>query len=177
MGKTKVSRFTHSSARLAAKSSSNSSTLTCLKRHKYLHKTTSCPLYLRRFVVCIIPPSHGPLPLRLGCCSLRKPLGVLKQVNFCANFKIFHEIVKKILVVFGFGVLGLKSASVWEKEGQEHTALASTRASEQNRTSTRKTPTHALRSKSLHFSVEAFELKHAAASGLFVHWRRGKDEG
>ena len=69
--------------------------------------------YLRRLVVCIVSPHHRPLPLRLGRCSLRKPLGVLKQVNFGANFKIFHKVVKKILVVFGFAVLGLKTLQRW----------------------------------------------------------------
>ena len=81
--------------------------------HNTRNHTLPSP-YLWRLVVCIVSPHHRPIPLRLGRCSVRKPLGVLEQVNFGANFKIFHKVVKKILVVFGFAVFGLKSASALE---------------------------------------------------------------
>ena len=66
--------------------------------------------HLWRLVVCTLGTIHRTFPVRFSSRSLRKPLRVLEQVNFGADFKVFDKIVEKILVVLGFAILCLKTA-------------------------------------------------------------------
>jgi hypothetical protein len=136
----------HSPARVVTK---RTQTRTHLTRHAHL----------RGFVIGILR-SHSALFFRLGCRSLRKPLWVLEQVNFGANFKIFDEIVEKVFVVLGLAVLSLEDTPPWSHSHDKKMQQS-------------KTTTHTLRCKPLHFGVQALELKRATANGFFVHWSGG----